>query len=133
MSAIIFPYVFYHGMYSPIIPIGVKSASGWGKLWAYIDSGSVYSIFRYEEAASLDINIESGEKKLVKVGDGDLISLYLHTLVLQISHQQFESNVGFSEGLKVGFNIIGRHGIFERFRICFNDSQHIVRLESNLK
>jgi len=39
---LIFRYKIYKGLESPIIPIGLKSAIGWRKVWGYIDSGSIY-------------------------------------------------------------------------------------------
>jgi hypothetical protein len=60
---LIFRYKVYKGLESPIIPIGLKSAIGWRKVWGYIDSGSIYSILQEGEAQRLKIAIEEGQKK----------------------------------------------------------------------
>ena len=37
--------------------------------------------------------------------------------------------IGFSERLGVGFNILGRRGIFDEFQVCFNDHARRVTFE----
>jgi len=34
--------------------------------------------------------------------------------------------IGFSKQLGIGFNIIGRKDVFERFRICFDEKEKVV-------
>ena len=34
--------------------------------------------------------------------------------------------IGFSRRLGIGFNIIGRKDIFERFKICFDEKEKMV-------
>ena len=42
---------------------------------------------------------------------------------------EFEAEIGFSRQLGIGFNIIGRKDIFERFVICFDESNKIVEIK----
>jgi len=66
----------------------------------------------------------------LQVGDGSFIPVYLHELQIQIGTEQLTAKVGFSEKLGVGFNLLGRAGIFERFKICFQESQRILTFET---
>jgi hypothetical protein len=37
--------------------------------------------------------------------------------------------VGFSDELGVGFNLLGRSSVFERFEICFREKQGVISFE----
>lgn len=50
MRSVVFPYSSYKGILTPIIPIQVKGAYDWIKIWTYVDSGASYSLFGTEEA-----------------------------------------------------------------------------------
>lgn len=127
MPVIRFPYVTRRGLDSPIVCLGMRfSQEDWHKVWAYVDSGSIYSIFREDEAGRLDITIEAGERKTVKVGDGHVLTVYLHALEIQLGTERFGASVGFARGLRVGFNILGRLSIFDKFKVCFDDTLKIV-------
>jgi len=126
---LIFRYKIYKGLECPIIPIGLKSAAGWRKAWGYVDSGSIYSILQLEEARSLKIDVEKGQRRMVKVGSGDVFPIYLHLLEVQVGSERFEALIGFSKGLKVGFNILGREPFFGKFRVCFDDAKRIASFE----
>lgn len=73
---------------------------------------------------------QQGDRVYVQVGDGGFIPIYLHRVELQLQQHRFSGRVGFSEHLGVRFNLIGQVPLFERFVICFDDRQGIVRLES---
>ena len=60
------------------------------------------------------------------MGDGSLITVYLHELEVKIGEKSFKATVGFSKQLGIGFNIIGRKDIFERFKVCFNEKEKVV-------
>jgi hypothetical protein len=64
-----------------------------------------------------------------KWGDGSFIPIYLHDLELQIGRETIVAKVGFSERLGVGFNLLGRKDVFQRFKICFQDSQGLLTFE----
>jgi len=55
---------------------------------------------------------------------------YLQELELQIGSERFVVLVGFSERLVVMFNLLGRDGVFSRFKICFQEQQRILTLET---
>jgi len=114
------------GLLAPIVDIQIWSSGRWVTFDAYVDSGATYTIFGPDNAEILGINLRSGRKIMIRVGDGKLIPVYLHKLPVQFSGQQFNATIGFSESLGVGFNILGRISFFDRFRICFNDKQGMV-------
>ena len=101
----------------PIIPISIFNE----KVWAYVDSGATFSIFHPRTATRLGINILEGKKQMIVVGDGSYIPTYFHDLPVQIGKWQVTAPIGFSERLGVGFNLLGRTGIFNHFQVCFND------------
>jgi hypothetical protein len=69
----------------------------------------------------MGINIQDGRLQMIVVGDGSFIPTYLHDLRLWIGEFEMTAPIGFSERLGVGFNILGRKGIFDQFQVCFND------------
>jgi len=122
-----FPYQQRHGRFLPIIPIKLKSVSGeWITFDAFVDSGASYSIFTAEIGEILGLDVEDGNKIYVTVGDGSLITVYLHELEVKIGDKMFKATIGFSKQLGIGFNIIGRKDVFERFKVCFNEKEKIV-------
>ncbi len=123
-----FPYVQERGRFLPIISLQLKGKGtrDWITFDAFVDSGASYSIFRAEIGDILGLEVEKGEKMLITVGDGSLIIIYVHRLEIQIGDEKFEVGIGFSKQLGIGFNIIGRKDIFERFIICFDEKEKVV-------
>lgn len=66
---------------------------------------------------------------MIVVGDGSFIPTYLHDLPIQIGTSELTVPVGFSERLGVGFNLLGRTGVFDQFQVCFNDRARKVTFE----
>lgn len=119
-----YPYIQFRGKYSPIVPVKFKHSSGeWTEFRAYVDSGASYSIFHAEIADILELNLEDGEKNYVTVGDGSLIPVYSHQVTVQIAEKEFYATIGFSRKLGIGFNILGRKDVFEKFKVCFNEKE----------
>jgi hypothetical protein len=109
MSLVEFPYTSHKGYLLPIIPITILNE----KIWVYVDSGAMFSIFHTETAKRLGINLQDGRLQMIVVGDGSYIPTYLHDLVLRVDKFEVTAPIGFSERLGVGFNILGRKGIFD--------------------
>lgn len=65
----------------------------------------------------MDLRLEDGEKGYLTVGDGSQIIVYLHKIFVRIANEEFKAAIGFSRHLGIGFNIIGRADIFDRFKI----------------
>jgi len=122
-----FNYVQFRGRFLPIVPIRFKHRDGgWTEFKGYVDSGASYSIFRAVICEILGLNLEEGDKEYITVGDGSVIPVYLHKIIIQIAGKEFKAMIGFSRRLGIGFNILGRKDIFERFKVCFDERERTV-------
>ena len=93
----------------------------------YVDSGAAYTLLHAQIADGIGFDYRAGEKVYLQVGDGSFIPTYLHDLGLQIGAEQFLAKVGFSDKLGIGFNLLGRSGIFEpATRICDNVIRYLL-------
>ena len=112
-----FKYQELAGKFLPIVPIELK-----GKEWisydAYVDSGASYSLFHADTAKDLNIKLESGKEDYISMADRSKIKIYLHKIKVKIATEEFTATIGFSTQLGIGFNIIGRLDIFNKFKIC---------------
>lgn len=124
----IFPYKklssFQHG---PIVPISLKGKKRFILFDAFVDSGADYSVFHEKVAIMLDLKLTSGRKKVVTVGDGNDMIVFLHTVTACFAERTFKAPIAFSSDLGAGFNLLGRETFFEKFQICFNDRNKILR------
>jgi len=125
MSPIEFPYTLHKQYLMPIIPILIKGY----KLWTFVDSGATFIILSVDEAHRIGIEWDKGRRQMIVVGDGSFIPTYFHNLPLEIGGYEVIAPIGFSERLGVGFNILGRTGIFDQFQVCFNDHDRKVTFE----
>ena len=104
---------------------------------AYVDSGSFYAIFEAKVAKRLGIHMEAGQHTQVTTGTGQEIRIYLHHVGLRIGEEHFTAIVAFSDELGIGFQLQGRHSIFDRLRFCFNDRDRVLEMtplaEGNVK
>jgi predicted aspartyl protease len=126
MPIIEFPYTLHKHYLMPIIPLLVEDH----KLWAFVDSGATFSIFSIDDARRIGIDWDKGRRQMIVVGDGSYIPTYFHDLQLKISEREITAPIGFSERLGVGFNILGRVGIFDKFQVCFNDHDRKVTFQN---
>lgn len=121
MPAIEFPYTRHKGYFMPIVPISINTH----KLWVFVDSGATFSIMTTGEAARIGIDWQSGRRQMIVVGD----SSYIHNLPATIGDREITVPIGFSERLGVGFNLLGRTGVFSQFEVCFNDQARKVTFQ----
>ncbi len=126
---ILFPYKAISGRWSPMISAGVQLQGAWHAVQMYVDSGAAYTILRAKVAEDVGFDYEKGRKMFAQVGDGVSIPVFLHDLPLQIGHTQQVVPVGFSAKLGVPFNLLGRLGVFELFRICFYEKRRLVSFQ----
>lgn len=125
MPVIEFPYTLHKGYLMPIIPIAIQNH----KVWVYVDSGATFSMINAAEAGDMGIDWRSGRRQMVVVGDGSFIPTFIHDLPFQIGTSQIIAPIGFSERLGVGFNLLGRTGVFNQFEVCFNDHSRKVTFQ----
>lgn len=124
-----FPYVrIQSGLFGPIVTLDIYARDGTCvSMEAYVDSGATYSIFRADRAEILGLKLHQGRKTLIIVGDGNEIPVYLFRLPVRFAGHSFIAIIGFSKKLGVGFNLLGRRGFFDKFRICFNDRAKLIQ------
>lgn len=84
-------------------------------------------------AEILGLSLENGEDQYVTVGDGSQIKVCIHKVTCKLVNltgepegEEFKASIGFSRHLGIGFNIIGRLDIFDRFIVCFNESEKSI-------
>ena len=127
---IAFRYKPVRGRFAPIITIGLRIAGTWYPLEVYVDSGAACTVLHAQMADGIGFEYRSGERMYLQVGDGGFIPVYLHDLELQLGAERFVSKVGFSEKLGVGFNLLGRAGVFDRFKVCFQERERVLTFEA---
>jgi len=125
VSLIEFPYTLHKGYLMPIVPIAIQNH----KVWVYVDSGATFSMVNAAEARDMGIDWQSGRRQMIVVGDGSYIPTFIHDLPIQIGTSQITAPIGFSERLGVGFNLLGRTGVFDQFQVCFNDRARRVTFQ----
>jgi predicted aspartyl protease len=108
-----FPYTRHRGYLMPIIPVSINGH----KLWVFVDSGATFSMLTVDEAVRIGIDWRSGKQQMIVVGDGSYIPTFIHDLPLQIGTSKITAPIGFSERLGVGFNLLGRTGVFNHFEV----------------
>jgi hypothetical protein len=121
-----FPYTRHRGYLMPIVPVSIKGH----RLWVFVDSGATFSMLNIDEAARIGVDWQSGMRQMIVVGDGSYIPTFIHDLPLQIGDSLISAPIGFSERLGVGFNLLGRTGVFNHFEVCFNDHLCKVTFQS---
>ena len=129
LRPIIFPYKIVAGRWSPMISAGIRLENTWIPMQLYVDSGATYTILRARVAKDAGFDFAKGRKVFVQVGDGGVIPVWLHELPIQIGNMQLAATIGFSDKLGVPFNLLGRLGVFERFRICFHERRKVVSFQ----
>jgi predicted aspartyl protease len=125
VPAIEFAYTHHKGYLMPIIPVVIRNH----KVWVYVDSGATFSMIGAREASDMGIDWQRGRRQMIVVGDGSYISAFIHDLQVQIGDTQITAAIGFSERLGVGFNLLGRSGVFSQFEVCFNDHTRKVTFQ----
>ncbi len=131
MGFFTFPYIEFRGRRAPIVPIEFYNKE-WIKFNAYVDSGAGYCVFHARIAEMLGLRLEDGEKIYVTVGDGSQIVVYIHKIKIRLAGKEIDANVGFSKHLGIGFNIIGRLDVFDRFVVCFDEGERFVEFHQKL-
>ncbi|MEA1905869.1 MAG: hypothetical protein U9N12_02780 [Euryarchaeota archaeon] len=88
----------------------------------YVDSGAGFSIFNAEIADYMGFDYRRWEL-IFPAGVGGHIRAYINEILISVGGIKFSYNVLFSDEFTVKFNLLGRAGVFDRFRVCFDDSE----------
>lgn len=121
-------YGVWLGAYAPIISVTLYHSNAQATFKAYVDSGASYSVFQADVAERLGLHLETGKQIPIYGVDGKRIAVYLHRVGLRIADLNIQATVGFSKELAIGFNILGRHSIFNQLQFCFNDRENELTL-----
>ena len=122
-----FPYLKdAQGRYAPIIYLQVWTGNRWLYLQAYVDSGASWSVFHVDVAQLLGIKLNKAKRRYIALGNGSVIPIYLQHIKVRFAGSEFLAPAGFSDALRVGFNLLGRAGFFNRFTMCFNDRARVL-------
>ena len=122
-----FNYLKLRNQYFPIIPIKLVSKNNLVYTSALIDSGASICLFKSEIANQLGINLEKGKEILLE-GISGKISIYIHSVSVEIENTKHIIPIGFSDEYTASFNLIGRKGFFDKFQINFNEKHLLVEL-----
>jgi predicted aspartyl protease len=117
-----FDYEEIAGRFYPVIPIELKANEKRFLTRAYVDSGASFSIFDAEIADYLGLDYRKGDK-IYPAGIGGHICTYLNEIIVALNGREMHCEVLFSDEFTVKFNLLGRAGIFDKFRICFDDQE----------
>ena len=122
-----FPYLRdAQGRYAPIIYLQAWTGNRWLYLQAYVDSGASWSVFHVDVAQLLGIKLARAKRRYIALGNGSVLPIYLHHIKVRFAGTEFSAPAGFSDALRVGFNLLGRAGFFDRFAMCFDDRARVL-------
>ncbi|MBI4342115.1 MAG: hypothetical protein HY599_01965 [Candidatus Omnitrophica bacterium] len=122
-----FPYLKdAQGRHAPIVYLQVWTGNRWLYLQAYVDSGASWSVFHVDVAQLLGINLKKAKRRYVTLGNGSVLPIYLQHIRVRFAGMEFLAPAGFSDALRMGFNLMGRSGFFDRFLMCFNDRARVL-------
>ena len=126
---VVFRYKPMLGRLSPTATLGLYLNETWHRADFYVGSGAAYSIVHGDFARDAGFDFATGERLLVKVGDGSLIPIFVHRVPVQFGPHRLDVRLGFSNQLGIGFHLLGRLDVFDRFRVCFHERERSVIFE----
>ena len=122
-----FPYLKdASGHAAPIVYLQVWTGNRWLYLQAYVDSGASWSVFHVDVAELLGINLKRAVRRYMTLGNGSVLPIQLYRIKVRFAGWEFIVPAGFSDALRVGFNLMGRAGFFDRFTMSFNDRARVL-------
>jgi hypothetical protein len=106
LPAVAFKYKLYHHRWMPMVPLKLRTSTKEVLAEGHVDSEASYSIFQMDAARGLGLNRADSKRRLVVVGDGRPMWIYVFKLIVEVAGQSFPAEIGFSERLGIGFNVI---------------------------
>ena len=129
MHSVILHYQLLYRRWLPIIPVVLNWRGVSVRSEGYLDSGAFYSIFKISVAAELGLDISRAKERMFVVADGSFIPAKLIKLPIEIGGRRKIAEVAFSDRLNIGFNLLGRKGVFEGFdEVIFREARREVEL-----
>ncbi len=124
-----FPYKQIGNKFYPIIPLILTKGNLKEHTFALIDSGGEVSIFNVSVANKLGINFRATSDFRYMQGIVGKLLVYLHTIGIKINEKEIICKIGFSPDYHASFNLLGRQGFFENFKITFDEKNNKIFLE----
>ena len=122
-----FPYVeIGQQLFAPMVPVELWTGNRWLWVEAYVDSGASSSIFHAELAELIKPALKPGRRIKMGLGDGRIIPVDIYHVKVRFAGKEFLSPIGFSRKFWTRFNLMGRAGFFERFRMSFNERAKMI-------
>jgi len=129
VHSVILHYQLLYRRWLPIIPVVLNWRGVSVRSEGYLDSGAFYSIFKISVAAELGLDISRAKERMFVVADGSFIPAKLIKLPIEIGGRRKIAEVAFSDRLNIGFNLLGRKGVFEGFdEVIFREARREVEL-----
>jgi len=101
----------------------------WHNLWVYVDSGASLSILHTYEARRLGVSLRGCRKFYIVVAGDRRIPVFVKNLKMRLGRRVVTVEVGFCSALGGAFNLLGRKGVFDKFRVCFDDKKEMVSFQ----
>ncbi|MDP3640587.1 MAG: aspartyl protease family protein [Nanoarchaeota archaeon] len=124
-----YPYQYSDGIFLPLVAIKIKGKLEWVEFKAFVDTGASYSLFHADVAEILGLELEKGESREMVLGDGDLLKVFVHKIKVALAGKEFLASIGFSREVGIGFYIIGRKDLFDKFLVIFNEKERWVEFK----
>lgn len=121
------PYMRWRGKYCPIVEVEMRNNDKELRTLAYVDTGATYSVFHSDFCDELDLSLRNGKRIDITVGDGGIIPVYIHKVNIRIETLKITCDIGFSDRLGTGINILGRESLIDDYIICFDGKNKEVR------
>jgi hypothetical protein len=104
---------------------------GGGQTFSYnclVDSGADLALFHSEIGKAMGIDVLSGPQGTCNgVGSGSAICYY-HKVRVKVGGWEHEIDVGFVENFKPSFGLLGRHPLFDIYKVHFDDRKEELEL-----
>jgi len=109
----------------PLVPFTIKYGGKESNWYGLLDSGADKCLFPLEIAEQVGIDAYAGEK-ITGIGIGNTIDTWhVDNVALVIGGYEFNASVGFADCPTI---LLGRIGIFERFKVRFDERGKEVEL-----
>jgi len=117
-------------VHRPIAHVLLQSKGGaWRLFYPYVDSGADISFFRKSDASLLQLSLYAGEYSPILGVGKILMPAYIHNVKTKIGDTVMDVNVAFADSDEVP-RLLGRAGVFNRFRITFDEANLQTIFES---
>ncbi|MFH1751980.1 MAG: retropepsin-like aspartic protease [archaeon] len=127
---LVFEYKKFHDRNLPIIPIKLQGPQKFVETNALVDSGSTISVFSHEVAELAGIDYKK-HKVVYPLGASGRIKAHLVELNVGVGIHKIKCKALFSDNLKAKFNLLGMQGFFDYFKVCFDNKNRLLSLETH--